>query len=231
MTNSVKIFTYNVQFGSNDATMDLITQVDADIVALQEVTNIIANERALSIAEYASALSYEYVAIPSELNVWDYGLIILSRYNITSTNFITIREDEVLSRGILIAELDINGTLINVINSHLDIPLRYVRRFQHVQSILDIIDYSKPLILLGDFNTPNYLIDISYWSLFSHLQDAWIASGKTPFLGKTWHVCFPFLRIDYIWINHLCTVVKHTADLVWNRSSSDHRGLMVSVTI
>ncbi len=39
-TNSVKILSYNVQFGANDETIDLISQMDADIVGLQELTHV-----------------------------------------------------------------------------------------------------------------------------------------------------------------------------------------------
>ena len=165
------------------------------------------------------------------MDVWKYGLAIFSHYNITDTQFIHIRDDDVLARGILIAEIDVNGTLINVIDTHLDIPFYYFQRYRHAQTVLKNLDDSKPLILLGDFNTPNALLDITYWSLFTNLHDAWIASGKAPFSGKTWHVKFPFLRIDYIWVNDLCTVVKKTAGLAWDPVSSDHRALTVRVAV
>lgn len=230
-TDSLKILTYNVQFGANDETIELISNMEADIVGLQELTAAQYNGSDLSLSEFAALLSYDYYAIPSSLEVWHYGLAIFSRYNITNVEFIHIRDDDVLARGILIAEIDVNGTLINVIDTHLDIPFYYFQRYRHVQSVLENLDHSKPLILMGDFNTPNSLLDISYWSLFTNLQDTWIASGKAPFLGKTWHVSFPFLRIDYIWINKLCTVVKGTSELAWNVDSSDHRALAVQIVV
>ncbi len=230
-SNSLKILSYNVEFGANSETISLITEMEADIVGLQELTGVEKDGIGLSISEFADQLSYEYYAIPSSEDVWSYGLAIFSKYNITNTEFIQIREDDVLSRGILIAEIDVNGTLINVIDTHLDVPFYYISRYHHVQTILDNLDYSKPLILLGDFNTPNSLLDISYWSLFTHLHDTWIASGKAPFLGKTWHVSFPFLRIDYIWVNHLCTVVKNSAQLAWNVESADHKALSIRIIV
>jgi endonuclease/exonuclease/phosphatase family metal-dependent hydrolase len=230
-TNSVKFLSYNVQFGANDETIELISIMEADIVGLQELTVAEYNGSDLSISEFAGLLSYDYYAIPSTLEVWHYGLAIFSRYNITNTEFIHIRDEDVLARGILIAEIDINGTLINVIVTHLDIPTYYFQRYQHVQTVFENLDYTKPLVLMGDFNTPNSLLDISYWSLFTNLQDTWIASGKAPFLGKTWHVSFPFLRIDYIWINNLCTVVKRTSELAWDIDSSDHRALAVQIVV
>jgi endonuclease/exonuclease/phosphatase family metal-dependent hydrolase len=229
--NSMKILSYNVQFGANDQTISLITDIEADIVGLQELTAAEKNGYPLSIEEFANELGFPYYGIPSEIDVWSYGLAIFSKYNITNTEFVHVRSDDVLSRGILIAEIDVNGTQINVIDTHLDVPFYYFSRFQHVQKILDILDYSKPLILLGDFNTPNSLLDITYWSLFTHLHDSWIASGKAPFLGKTWHVSFAFLRIDYIWVNDLCNVVKNTAELFWNRDSSDHKALAIRISV
>jgi endonuclease/exonuclease/phosphatase family metal-dependent hydrolase len=229
--DSLKILSYNVQFGANDDTISLISGMEADIVGLQELTAVEKNGDILSIEEFADELSFEYYAIPSALDVWSYGLVIFSHYNITQTDFIHICSDDVLSRGILIAEIDVNGTLINVIDTHLDVPFYYVSRYQHAQKILDVLENSKPLILLGDFNTPNSLLDITYWSLFTHLHDSWIASGKAPFLGKTWHVSFPFLRIDYIWVNDLCTVVKKSAELAWNIDSSDHKALAVRIAV
>jgi endonuclease/exonuclease/phosphatase family metal-dependent hydrolase len=185
----------------------------------------------LNISEFAAQLSFEYYAIPSLSEVWHYGLAIFSKYNITHSEFIHIRDDDVLARGLLIAEIDVNGTQITVIDTHLDIPTYYFRRYRQVQTIIENLVDSNPLILLGDFNTPNSLLDISYWSLFTNLQDTWIASGKAPFFGKTWHVSFPFLRIDYIWVNKLCTVVKGTSELAWNVDSSDHRAITVRISI
>ncbi len=229
--NSIKILTYNVEFGANDETIALISQVDADIVGMQELTHAEKLGSSFNITEFAEELSYEYYAIPSPVDVWRYGLAIFSRYTITNTQFIHIRDDDVLARGILIAEIDVNGTLINVIDTHLDIPFYYIRRYRHVQTVLENLDHSKPLILLGDFNTPNSLLDISYWSLFTNLHDTWIASGKAPFFGKTWHVSFPFIRIDYIWVNDLVTTVRKSAELSWDRLSSDHRALAVSIVV
>jgi len=230
-TNSLKIISYNVQFGANDETIEIISEMDADIVGLQELTEAEFDSMSLNISEFASRLSYDYYAIPSPSDVWHYGLAIFSRYNITHSEFIHIRDDDVLARGMLIAEIDVNGTSINVIDTHLDIPFYYFQRYRHVQVILDNLDHSKPLVLVGDFNTPNSLLDISYWSLFTNLHDTWIASGKAPFFGKTWHVKFPFLRIDYIWVNDLCTVVKRTSELAWNVDSSDHRALTVQIVV
>lgn len=230
-SNSIKILSYNVQFGANDETIELISQMDADIVGLQELTEVEFEGSGLNISEFASQLSYDYYAIPSTMDVWHYGLAIFSRFNITQSEFIHIREDDVLARGILIAEIDVNGTSINVIDTHLDVPFYYFQRYRHVQSVLENLDHSKPLVLMGDFNTPNSLLDISYWSLFTNLQDTWIVSGKAPFLGKTWHVSFPFLRIDYIWVNNLCSVVKRTSELMWNADSSDHRALAVQLVV
>lgn len=129
-TNSLKFLSYNVQFGANDESVQVITQCDADIVALQELTNIIYEGSSLTISEFATLLSYDYYAIPTISEVREYGLAILSRYNITYSQLIPVRYDDMLSRGMLIAEINVNDTIVIVINTHLDVPYYYIQRYQ-----------------------------------------------------------------------------------------------------
>lgn len=229
-SNSVKVFTYNVGKGLDDGVIDLLSEVDADIVALQEAYRMFYQGSEVNNSQLASLLSYDYFVSLEGYNQRTYGLTILSKYEIINSTFTKLPDAKnSLPRGFITAQIKINLTLITVITTHLSFPAFYFNRLNQANQIIDAVNFSVPTIVLGDFNTPNSIFDITYWRLFTTFHDAWISSGKPPFAGKTWHVSFPILRVDYIFVNDYCTVVKGSAELYENELSSDHKGFMVKL--
>lgn len=226
--NSVKFLTYNVQDGLNTQGIDLILNSHADIIVLQEAYWFYYNDIQINSSQLTTLLSYDYFVSSEDHNADGYGLIILSKYEIMKSEFIKLSDAKnSRPRGLLKAEIKINNTEIAVFTTHLNLPNFYFNRLKQVKEIINNVNNSQPTVLLGDFNSPNSIFDLAYWRLFTKFHDTWLASGKTPFRGKTWHISLPVLRIDYILVNEYCTIVKNSASLIENPNSSDHKGVMV----
>ena len=229
---SITVSTYNVQNGLGTYTIDLLEELDSDILALQEVYQVFYEGFTINMSQLASVLSYPYYASPADYNQELYGLAIFSKFEIVKAAFIELSgPSNTNARGLLITDIKKDNTTIRVITTHLDLPWIYLTRFNQAAALLAQVNSSIPTIVLGDFNTPNSILDITYWRLFTHLHDTWIVSGNAPFSGKTWPVEFSLLRVDYIFVNDYCTTVLGSAVLISDAQASDHRGLSVKLII
>jgi endonuclease/exonuclease/phosphatase family metal-dependent hydrolase len=84
---------------------------------------------------------------------------------------------------------------------------------------------------MGDFNTPDVILDKGYRILTKAFSDGWIASGKWAIKGRTWPAKGPYLRIDYIWLKGDFKVIKNSAKLFGNEKASDHKGVYLEIAI
>ena len=226
--DSILFFTYNVYNGLDDNSISLIMNIDADILAIQEAYHIYYQENLLSIHQLSTLLSYDYYASPENYNQGTYGLAIFSKYEIIESSFIELTSPgKTTPRGLLFAKIRKNTTVATVVTTHFDLPFFYFVRNSQAGTLLENLESNMPTIVLGDFNTPNTILDFTYWRLFTHLHDTWVVSGNPPFTGKTWPVEHPYLRVDYIFVNDFCTTVKGSAEIIANEQSSDHLGLAV----
>ncbi|MHA2099824.1 MAG: endonuclease/exonuclease/phosphatase family protein, partial [Candidatus Kariarchaeaceae archaeon] len=84
-TNSIKVVTYNVEFGLSDLIYNQLLEIDADIVALQEATWVSINSINYSMDEVANLLNMKYLAPGSGFNQ-AYGLVIFSKWEILASS-------------------------------------------------------------------------------------------------------------------------------------------------
>jgi endonuclease/exonuclease/phosphatase family metal-dependent hydrolase len=144
------------------------------------------------------------------------------------------------TRGAMWVTLDIDGTRLHVINTHLGLFRR--ERLNQIEALLgkeceallgkewiDHPDCANPVIMTGDFNAlPNSEVCRRIKSKFrdaqEHLRDHW----PKP----TWGGRFPFSRIDHVFISAGIKVlnVKVTATRL-DRTASDHLPLIVDVEV
>ncbi|MDP8207830.1 MAG: endonuclease/exonuclease/phosphatase family protein [Candidatus Electryonea clarkiae] len=90
--------------------------------------------------------------------------------------------------------------------------------------VSEIADTSSvPNIVIGDFNaTPT---DRSIRELRKNMTDAWYKGGHL--IGGTWHLKYPFLRIDEVLYNGFTDAAN--AKVIPHLRSSDHRALQVDL--
>lgn len=240
-----RILTYNVhRCVGNDRRLDVARIADVlatlrpDIVALQELDvgrartgNI---DQAHEIAQRLDMVCHFHAALQVEEEL--YGDAILTAYPETLIQSGPLPGHPRLAalepRGALWVEVDIDGTKVQIINTHLGL----VPREQQVQagflagpSWLDHPRCRGPRILLGDFNATG--TSVVYRTLTAKLEPARrLSPTRTP--TSTFPSALPVLRIDHIFVSPDIQVrdVFAPFDPRW-RVASDHLPLVMDFAL
>ncbi|MDK2801052.1 MAG: hypothetical protein PWP27_2495 [Clostridiales bacterium] len=157
---ALKVMTYNIRHGlGTDEQLDLervidtIKSVDPDIVALNEVDHLMLRSQIQKQDEMiASALGYN-LAYGYNINIGGkYGNVLLAKYPIKSwVNHKLPKHPLSEPRGLMEADLDIDGEVLKVMITHLSIKEK--ERPEQVNFITKKLEeVSQPKILMGDFN-------------------------------------------------------------------------------
>jgi endonuclease/exonuclease/phosphatase family metal-dependent hydrolase len=135
-------------------------------------------------------------------------------------------------RGALWASIQLGGTEVQVINTHLG--LRRHERLAQVDTLLGPhwLGHQacrEPVILVGDFNaTPR---SRAYQRLVSHFWDAQ-AQAPLPRPKPTFPSRLPFVRIDHVFVSRSIRVQRvETVRTPLARVASDHLPLLVEFLI
>lgn len=240
----IRVVTYNIHAGHGDLarTAETIRALSPDMVALQEV-DVHWSERsgfADQVAALASALGMEarfapIYSLPNRENSAvprEFGVALLSRHHIVSwrndtlTRLSTQDSNAVPSPapGLLEAVVDIGGSRIRVLNTHLDYRADPgVRRRQAVEMAAVIARVDEPLIVVGDFNAGPDAAELA--PLFARLRDAWPPDSG---LGYTYPADAPSKRIDYVLASRDFRTLSARVPVT---ESSDHRPVVVDLVL
>ncbi|MES2597734.1 MAG: endonuclease/exonuclease/phosphatase family protein [Verrucomicrobiota bacterium] len=221
------IATYNIYVGNRDLkqSVAVIRKMNADVVALQEVT---ASSAAILDKEFSGEYPHRYFST---------GLGLMSRLPMRNQRF---ERSQRGINGFVFAEIVHRGRRIQVANLHLD-PLhlwtlpdlatlpfqlrrqRQIQREELTQALQSIIP-GKPALLVGDFNrVGNDVIDqlksLGYVDSFAVIQ-------SLPDAIATLHFCILGIhcghRIDFIF--HDPSFQTHES-IVFDGEPSDHDAL------
>src|SRR2546423_3384816 len=202
---TVRVMTYNIHVGVGmDKKLDLpriaevIKQQHVDLVGLQEVDRGVERTgRIDEIAELAKLTKMDYAfAFNLKYQGGQYGVAILSRYPIKSTDhrlYKNTREAE--RRGLIRAEVDVGGRIMNFVTTHLDYQYDDGRLFEAQQLLAALKDVTGPLIVVGDFN--DVPAGGAYKLMRGQFDDAW-SDGQPADPGYSYPADKPAKRIDYI---------------------------------
>lgn len=212
MPETFRIATYNIHKckgldfrTSPQRIADVLREINADVVALQEVVsheNRAAEENQARFIAESLACDYRIGENRKHLGA-AYGNVVLSRFPITEdVNFdITVGKYE--PRGCQHVDVEIDSqTLIHVYNIHMGTS--FLERRQQVKRLLDDEILSRvhraPRILLGDFN--EYTYGLASKLLKAHFHSADVRENFK--FKRTYPGIFPFLHLDHIYYdNHL----------------------------
>ena len=232
----MKIVTYNVHKcrGMDGRThvrriADVLGEIDADIVALQEV---FASEhgRHSQVEVIAAELGFELAFGRTRyLKGRPYGNAILSRWPIRSISSFSLRWTRREQRGCVRADIETPSGIIHAFNIHMGTS--YFERRHQIRSFLEArhveVGLSGPRVLVGDFNewvaglTTRVLRD-KFESLNMQLH----IRRKRSYPGL-----LPLLHLDHIYFERPLHLEQ--AQLVRNRKSlvaSDHLPLVAKFT-
>jgi endonuclease/exonuclease/phosphatase family metal-dependent hydrolase len=202
---SLRVMTYNIHVGVGidkkldlERIADVIINEHPDLVGLQEVDRgVKRTELRDEILELAKLTGMEYAfAHNLDYQGGQYGVAILSRFPIKKVDhrkYDNTREAE--RRGMIRAEIQFNGKLINFVATHLDYQHEDGRVFETEQLLKFLEAVKGPLIVVGDFNDEPS--GAAYKLMLTKFQDAWIA-GKARETGLSYPADNPAERIDYI---------------------------------
>lgn len=207
MSQNFRIATYNIHKckgldfrTSPQRIADVLREINADIVALQEVVsheNRAAKEnQAKFIAE---RLGFEYRIGENRQHLGGiYGNVILSRFPVTEDNNFDITIGKYEPRGCQHVDVEVMPqALIHVYNIHMGTS--FLERRKQVKRLLDDEILSRvhraPRILLGDFN--EYTNGLASKLLREHFSSADVREYFK--FKRTYPGIFPFLHLDHIY--------------------------------
>ena len=202
---------------------EVLRELDADIVALQEVVGFGSPVYEDQTRHVAEALGYHPAFGENRRhNGAAYGNLVLSRFPIVhSRNYdITARGRE--PRGVLRADVRLpDGRVLHLFNAHLGTAYRErCEQARHLTSlrILSNSELSGPRIALGDFN--EWIPGDATRSLSAHF--GW-ARPSRPAHRRSYPCVLPLLRLDHIYFDE--TLKLHRLALHRSRRAlvaSDH---------
>jgi endonuclease/exonuclease/phosphatase family metal-dependent hydrolase len=199
---------------------DVLREISADIIALQEVP--LGGTKTPNVLEaLQEATGFVAAEGPAcDLPERRYGNAVLSRYPILSMRAIDLSFGSREPRGALDADVDCHGHLLRIVATHLG--LRPAERREQIRKLLQMFDTDEmPVVLLGDINEW-FVWGRSLRWLVSHFQ-----AVPAP---KTFPSRRPIFALDRIWIrprHRLVHVEVHATPLA--RIASDHLPLIAHI--
>ena len=233
MSHAIKVATYNIrkavgldQRRNPARILSVLNEIDADIVALQEVDRRFgARASALPLSMLTTDTNY----VPVPLNFrpaaigW-HGNVILIRKGFEVRHAQPIDMPTLEPRGAVMAELSVNGHPLRVIGVHLDLSGLWRRK--QIRALLAAIDTSPrhmPTVIMGDFNQ---------WSDSGALSELAFHHHRLVQTPKSFHTARPVARLDRIIVSHDVKVTAadcHVSAL--SKQASDHLPLWATMHI
>jgi endonuclease/exonuclease/phosphatase family metal-dependent hydrolase len=136
--------------------VEVLREIDADVVALQEVLSIEGGAAELDQARYlASELGFHYALGENRrLRGGAYGNVVLSRHPLRTVRNYDISVTGCERRGCLHTDVELpQGATLHVFNVHLG--LAFLERRHQARQLVDVLGEGilrGPRIVLGDFN-------------------------------------------------------------------------------
>ena len=228
----IRILTFNLQAPNEDAVaslVDIVREVDADIVAVQELSIPAADRFSTALADL-----YPHQALHPQQS-GHLGQGIMSRFPILEDGYWQ-EQEEPMPLGHQRVVMEIDGVEAVIYNTHPVPPYTPnagTRSVVHTRALRYVINQAKdetaPVIVLGDFNMSDHFHE--YRRIVEEFTDAYKAVGDIGF-GFTyphdkWTGVPPLVRLDYVFYSNDWQGIS--ADVWPGSGSSDHAPLVVEV--
>ena len=212
----------------------VIASAHPDVVCLQELDQVRTRSGAVDqVHEIAALLETEYHFHPVvEVDDGRFGNAVLSHYPSTvvrSGALPRLPPMNLVERGALWVEVDVDGLKLQVLNTHLSIfrPERHLQVDALVRDWLTDPRLRAPLLLAGDLNAS--LGSPSVRKIETVLRNI---SARGPAAHSTWSGRFPVRRIDHVFADAASRVLSIDVPRTrLSRVASDHLPLVVDLEI
>ncbi|MEO8537786.1 MAG: endonuclease/exonuclease/phosphatase family protein, partial [Betaproteobacteria bacterium] len=207
-----------------DRIIGVLKEIDADVVALQEVAPVRAHRDFLAHLEQSTGFAVVAGLLPQRHGS-DFGNAVLSRYPMSNVRRLDLSVGHYEPRGALDVCIDTGSTHpLRVIATHRG--LRPGERREQVGRIVSAIarDVPHPTLLMGDLNE---------WYLWGRPL-RWLHGhfGHNPRTPRTFPSHRPLFALDRIWVSPtgaLRKLGRHATPLA--RAASDHLPLVATLAI
>lgn len=224
----LKLVTYNIHSAVGpdgrfdpDRVLAVLHELDADIVALQELES--HYEPARDMLEYFAARTglTPIAGLTLLKRASGYGNALLTRLAVAGVRRIDLTIPRHEARGALDADLDWNGRKVHVVATHLGLwPGERRRQVRQLLRLFEL-DGARLEILLGDLNE---------WFLWGRPLRWLHRRFSSPPAYRTFPSRWPLFALDRIWVQPRAALVRigpHTTPLA--RAASDHLPLMAVI--
>jgi endonuclease/exonuclease/phosphatase family metal-dependent hydrolase len=237
-----RLATFNIRHGVGaDGVLDLervaavIEQASADVVCLQEVDRNwgarsgfqdqpawLAGRLGVH-AQYGSNVDLDPPAPGTPRR--QYGMATLSTFAVLhSAHMLLVRSHAGEQRGLLAVSLDVDGSALRVLNTHLEYGSQ-AERLEQAAAVADAVRSGpSPVVLLGDLNAGPSSAEVA--RVCEVARDAWALAGTGD--GFTFDAVNPHERIDYVLVGPGVTV---RSAQVLPTHASDHRPVVVDAVL
>jgi endonuclease/exonuclease/phosphatase family metal-dependent hydrolase len=214
--------------------IQVLRELDADVIALQEVLSVNSDERKADQAKQIAGELGVYHCFGENRKHFgaSYGNVLLSRFPLRSNCNHDISQGRREPRGCLQADVELpGGVILHVFNAHLGTAfLERRKQARHLLStaILHHTQLTGPRIILGDFNewTRGLTTDL----LAAHFQAPDLRKHLKR--SRTYPGVMPFLHLDHIYFDpslHLERLTLHRSKTAL--IASDHLPLVADFSL
>jgi endonuclease/exonuclease/phosphatase family metal-dependent hydrolase len=227
----IKVASYNMRksIGTDrrrrpERTLQVLCEIDADIVALQEADRRFGTREAVLTGHLLSEHS-PWKAIPFGARArsmgW-HGNALLVRRDAQVIDSEAIHLPALEPRGAVMADVRIRGEMLRVVGMHLDLSGLWRRRQAHaILAHLGASTHQYPTVMMGDLNE---------WSAGSGCLRDFAAHFQFAPTGKSFHARRPIARLDRIMASHdLLVSGAGVHDTPASRTASDHLPIWATV--
>ncbi|HEY1611557.1 MAG TPA: endonuclease/exonuclease/phosphatase family protein [Paraburkholderia sp.] len=202
---------------------DVVAELNADIVALQEVP----------LGGHDVKMAPDVLAVLREAGNWlavagptldtparRFGNAVLTRWPVRSSRALDLSFGSREPRGALDVDIDVNGETLRVVATHLGLRARE-RRAQIARLLRAFDRPDLPVMLAGDINE---------WFVWGRALRMLVSHFRAAPAPRTFPSRFPVFSLDRIWIHpgeRLVGVQVHCSGLA--RVASDHLPLIAEV--
>jgi endonuclease/exonuclease/phosphatase family metal-dependent hydrolase len=227
----IKVASYNMRksIGTDrrrrpERTLQVLCEIDADIVALQEADRRFGTREAVLTGHLLSEHS-PWKAIPFSTRArsmgW-HGNALLVRRDAQVLDCEAIHLPALEPRGAVMADVRIGGEVLRIVGMHLDLSGLWRRRQAHaILAHLAASTRQYPTVMMGDLNE---------WSAGSGCLRDFAAHFQFAATGKSFHARRPVARLDRIMASQELEIIgAGVHDTPSSRTASDHLPIWATV--